>query len=260
MRRACDRKVGVMVRVLVSRSLLILSLVTAFTLILACPKQASAQSYSYRRAITIDHTKVANTDQSNFPVLVSGTYSYLATVANGGKVQNSNGYDIIFTSDAAGSTKLDHEIESYNASTGAVNFWVRIPTLSHTADTIIYVQYGNSAVSTSQENKAGVWQAGYQSVYHFGSTVGADSGSAGYGLSQTGTVTAVTGKISGGVSFNGSAGNYLSHSSVSAFPSGTSAVTLEAWIKSSGFPNGEVVAYGSNANNGARIGFGANGR
>ena len=161
---------------------------------------AAGQSYTYRRAITIDHTKVPNTDQNSFPVLVSGTYSYLASIANGGKVQSSSGYDIIFTSDASGNTKLDHEIESYNATTGAVNFWVRIPTVSHTADTIIYMQYGNSSITTSQENKSGVWQVGYQSVYHFGSTLGADSGSAGYGLSQTGTVGSVTGKISGGVS------------------------------------------------------------
>src|SRR5947209_8066968 len=33
--------------------------------------------YTYRRSITIDHTRVPNTDQSNFPVLISGTYSYL---------------------------------------------------------------------------------------------------------------------------------------------------------------------------------------
>ena len=55
--------------------------------------------YSYRRTITIDHTKVPSTDQSNFPVLFSGTYSYLATTSNGGNVTSANGYDIIFTSD-----------------------------------------------------------------------------------------------------------------------------------------------------------------
>src|SRR6202023_984049 len=76
-----------------------------------------SQVYSNRRAITLDHTKVPNTDQSNFPVLISGTYSYLATVANGGKAQNVNGYDIIFTDDAPGSTRLDHEIESYDPVT-----------------------------------------------------------------------------------------------------------------------------------------------
>ena len=41
-----------------------------------------------RRPITIDHTKVPNTDQANFAVLISGTHSYLATTANGGNVMN----------------------------------------------------------------------------------------------------------------------------------------------------------------------------
>ena len=40
----------------------------------------------YQRMIVIDHTKVPNTDQGDFPVLISGTYSYLATAGNGGKV------------------------------------------------------------------------------------------------------------------------------------------------------------------------------
>ncbi len=76
--------------------------------------------YSAYRAVTIDHTKVPNTDQINFPVLISGTFPYLATVANGGNIQNANGYDIVFTSDADGTTKLDYEVESYNPVTGAL--------------------------------------------------------------------------------------------------------------------------------------------
>jgi len=93
--------------------------------------------YTYRRNLSIDHTKVPNTDQSNFPMLVSGTYSYLKTTANGGSVQNANGYDVIFTSDSSCATKLNHETETYNASTGAVNYWVKAPTVSHTSDTTL---------------------------------------------------------------------------------------------------------------------------
>src|SRR6266404_4967302 len=87
--------------------------------------------YGYSRAITIDHRRVANSDQANFPVLISATLPYLATVANGGHVQSTSGYDIIFTSDTAGLVRLDHEIESYDSVGGTAAFWVRIPTLSH---------------------------------------------------------------------------------------------------------------------------------
>src|SRR5258708_27185798 len=85
-------------------------------LILAMPTTAQTWSngYGYRRPITIDHTKVPNTDQSNFPLLISGTCSYLATISNGGNVTSNNGYDIIFTSDAAGTAVLPYERESYN--------------------------------------------------------------------------------------------------------------------------------------------------
>src|SRR5947199_1261731 len=90
----------------------------------------TAPPYSYERTITIDHTKVPNTDQTDFPMLISGTYSYLATVANGGKVQNTTGYDIIFASEPSGNVRLDHEIESYDPTTGTISFWIRIPALS----------------------------------------------------------------------------------------------------------------------------------
>src|SRR5258708_19902189 len=84
---------------------------------------ASAQAtYNYRRPVVIDHNKVPRTDQANFPVLISGTYSYLATVANGGKVQNTNGWDIVFTSDAAGTNNLGHQLINYHPHTSTLNF------------------------------------------------------------------------------------------------------------------------------------------
>ena len=52
----------------------------------------------------------------------------------------SDGTDILFTA-ADGLTKLNHEIETYNAATGQLSAWVQIPTLSAPADTVIYVYY-----------------------------------------------------------------------------------------------------------------------
>jgi RHS repeat-associated protein len=241
-------------------------LISAFIFLcsLAGITPASAQSwsngYAHRREITIDHIKIPNTDQTDFPVLISGTYSYLATTGNGGNVTSSNGYDIIFTSDAAGTNQLDHEIDSYGPAAGMVNFWVRIPTLSHTVDTVIYIFYGNPSVTSSQENKPGVWKNNYLSVYHLGNgtTVETtDSGSAGYDLS--GSATAVTGKIGGGASFNGNAGTYLNHESVNAYPSGSSAVTLEAWVQVASTSSSDIFGYGANSANGSRIALGDSG-
>src|SRR6266849_5858489 len=191
--------------------------------------QSWSNGYLYRRTITIDHTKVPNTDQMNFPALISGTYSYLATTGNGGNVTNANGYDIIFTSDANGSNPLAFERESYNASTGAVNFWVKVPTVSHSSDTVIYMFYGNSSVTTDQSNKMAVWDSNYKGVWHLpdGSTLsGTDSTSSGYTLANQNSTAATTGQIDGAASFNGS-NNYLLNSSLSI--SAGSSITVSFW-------------------------------
>ncbi len=121
-------------------------------------------SFSYQRSITIAHGQVPNTDQTNFPVLMKGVYPYLATTSYGGHVQNANGYDIIFTSDSAGSNLLKWEMESYDPASGTVAIWVQVPTVSHTADTVFYMSYGSASVSTFQGNKNGTWSANYAAV------------------------------------------------------------------------------------------------
>src|SRR5260370_7193043 len=110
---------------------------------------ASSNGYAYRRTITIGHGNVPNTDQTNFPFLFNSTDPLLKTVANSGHVSNSNGYDIIFTSDAAGTQKLDHEIEYYAPATRQLVAWIRIPPLSHLNDTAIYLFYRNSPTTTT---------------------------------------------------------------------------------------------------------------
>lgn len=105
--------------------------------------------YSYRREVDFVDAEVIGGPHTNYPVLISSTLLDLRTrVPNGGKVENADGYDIIFTSDQAGSTQLAHEIESYNAVSGKIVFWVRIESLA--ATTKIYMFYGNSSIGTFQ--------------------------------------------------------------------------------------------------------------
>lgn len=187
--------------------------------------------YTYRRSVTIDHTKVPNTDRNNFPVLISGSYSYLKTVANGGNVQNANGYDIIFASNSGCTSKLDHEVETYNSTTGAVNYWVKVPTVSHTSDTTIYLCYGSPNITTDQSNKTAVWDANFKGVWHLPngiSLTAVDSTSNGVNGTITSTAAA-GGQIDGCGNFDGTSSK-IDMGNASALD-GMTALTISAWIK-----------------------------
>src|SRR2546425_5337124 len=190
--------------------------------------EPQGNGYTYRRTITIDHTKVPNTDLNNFPVLISGTYSYLATPGNGGNVQNANGYDVIFTSDSGCATKLSHEVETYNAATGVVNYWVKVPTLSHTTDTVFYMCYSNSGITTDQSNTTAVWDANYKGVYHLanGTTLSAADSSSNANNGTISNATATLGQMDGAASFNGSNAQI-----VVGLVSLSTPMTVSLWLK-----------------------------
>lgn len=193
--------------------------------------QASQQqNLQYSRTVTVDHTKVRNSDQANFPVLVSGTYPYLATQANGGHVQNPNGYDIIFTSDSAGQQLLNWQMESYNAASGAIAFWVQVPTVSHTTDTLFYMFYGNAAISTFQGNASGTWDSNFNSVYHLanGSTLSVKDSTSNANNGTNVNATFTPGQIDGGANLSGSS-QYITMGNVLDIGAGDT--TLSAWIK-----------------------------
>ena len=173
-------------------------------------------AYGYKASITIDNTKVSGAgDLTDFPVCITGTYDGtggepdLRVTGSGGKVTSTNGYDIIFTSDSGGTTQLDHEIETYVSTTGAICFWVRVPTLDGDADTTIYMWYGDAGVTTSQEDVAGVWDADYVGVYHLKETPDhtedevKDSSGTNHGTGG-GTLTSVAGAFGGkAINFGG---------------------------------------------------------
>ena len=196
------------------------------------------------KTITIDHTKVGATDLANFPMLISGTFAYMKTAANGGAIQHTVAQplyslavpaDLKFaTSSRCESELLKWEFESYDATTGAVNVWVQIPVLSHTADSVIYMCYGDATVTTWQGGaKGSAWDSNYVAVYHFpdgstlslkDSTTNANDGTGG------GTPGATSGQIDGGIGgFNGSTAIYVDYAHPTSV-NGLTKLTYEAWI------------------------------
>ena len=101
-----------------------------------------------RRPIIVS-AALADADIVNFPLLVELTDVDLG--ANSG----IDGDDLVFTA-ADGVTRLDHDIESWNGGTGALTAWVRLPLLSSSADTEIFLYTGNP-LAQDQTDPIGVW-------------------------------------------------------------------------------------------------------
>ncbi len=153
-------------------------------------------AWKYRRTITIDHTKVGG-ELTDFPVLIE-----IIDISLAGKAQ-SDGDDFVFT-DANG-VKLSHEIELYDSATGHLIAWVKVPHLSSTIDTILYLYYGNPNCG-NQQNPQGVWDANYKLVMHLDEETGIHYDSTingNHGTPYGSLVQGVTGYIGSCVEFNG---------------------------------------------------------
>jgi Concanavalin A-like lectin/glucanases superfamily/Domain of unknown function (DUF2341) len=158
--------------------------------------------FLYYHSITIDHTQVGSSDSTDFPLLVSFTDASLKTVGNGGHVQSSSGFDIVPYPDLTLTTKMDFEIEHWDGTTGQIIAWIRVPTVSHSSSTVIYLAYDSTTVTTDQSNKTGVWGTHAKSILHFGngsSLSFADSSQANETWGGVNTPAAATGQIYGGM-------------------------------------------------------------
>lgn len=196
-------------------------------------KFSTAANTGFYRSLTLDQPA---SDLTGFPVLFSGTYSYLATVANGGKVQNANGYDIAFYSDSGLTTLLPFERVYWNATTGNCEFWINVPTLTSAAALVIYIAYGSTSIITDQQNVVNTWNTNYSSVWHFpdGTTLGLnDSTGNGVTLTNNNVATAGTGQIDGAVNLVRASSQSLS---TTALPDFTTRFTFEGWINTNSTP------------------------
>ena len=187
--------------------------------------------WSYRKKITIDHTKVSG-NLSNFPVLVSVSDPDL--VAGGaGKVINADGRELLFAA-YDGVAKLAHEIEVFNSSAGSLTAWVKIPSFSATSDTVIYLYFGSSAAN--QQNPNGVWDSNYRGVWHLpnGTSLSATDSTANVNNGNATQASAAAGKVDGSASFNGSS-NRIDAGNGSTLGI-TGPITMSAWVKATAFP------------------------
>lgn len=121
--------------------------------------------YLYKRSITIQSSRVAGGPHTDFPVLVSLTNNDLRVVGSGGHVQNSDGHDIGFFADENLTSALYWDLDEYDPTTGRLLVHVRVPSISSSANVIIYMAYGDASISTYQSSRPDTWY-NYRHVLH----------------------------------------------------------------------------------------------
>ena len=155
-----------------------------------------------------------------------------------GHVESEYGYDIIFR-ESDGRTGLYHEIEEYDETNGTLVAWVRVDSLSKSADTTIYMYYGNACIMSPTEDPDNVWDDYFKGVWHLEEDV-TDEGTSGNHDDSTlngndgaqhGNVEG-TGKISYGQQFDGN--DYVDMGNVLDYGK-DDPMTYSAWIKTSGY-------------------------
>lgn len=198
----------------------------------------------YYKEITIDNTKIDST-LAYFPVLISlSSDDSLASYAQ------NDGDDIAFIASDE-STQLDHEIEYFNGTTGQLQAWVEVPSISSSSDTTIYMYYGNPSAG-NQENVTGTWDSNHKLVHHLKdattSTNEDSTSNNNDGTKRTANepIETSSGKIAQAQSFDGSNDYVKITNNVAPSPS---SLTISAWIqKESGGHTYECALHKGSAN------------
>ena len=203
--------------------------------------------WNRRGPLVIQNGQVSGSgSHTDFPVLLTeDTLPSEIFDADGSFPAQNGGGDLRFTSDAAGTTQIPVEVVSFvtdnDPANGTAEIWVKVASVSTSADTTIYVWY-NTAGTESQPavtdtyGRNAVW-SDYRAVFHLDED---PSGSAPQLLDSTGNgyngTVAGTGwtsgdevpaKIGNGIDFETASGQYATMSG--AMVGTPTALTAQIW-------------------------------
>ncbi len=176
------------------------------------------ETWGRKHAITINASQVQGSgSHTNFPVLITLDHLNSDVVDGGANSALNGGGDIRFSSDAAGNSQLAIEVVEFVASSNVNNrrcqIWVKVPNLSTSSNTTIYIWYNKSGetppAASSTYGSQAVW-SDYQAVWHMETNPSSniiDATGNGYNLASTGGMGAgnvVSGAIGNAIQFDGS--------------------------------------------------------
>jgi hypothetical protein len=187
-----------------------------------------ANGYEYVASVTLPAWSGGSGNTPNFllPFNVAGITS-LKTVANGGRVRSSSGWDIRFETTTG--TKLPHKLVHYDGSTGTVVALVNMARNFVAGETIrIYV--GNASLTASEEDPVGARAGGWLAWYCGSAT---DLTGQGRNFTETGSPPSTFLMNWPGKALNGSS-QYFGSSGTASWLNGLSALTAVSFQALSG--------------------------
>ncbi|HUS28187.1 MAG TPA: LamG domain-containing protein [Kofleriaceae bacterium] len=138
--------------------------------------------FLYRKPIAITPPSLTAA-LTSFPVAILTTAD-----AQLGDNARTDGRDITFTA-ADGTTLLDHELVTFDGASGALEAWVRIPTLPN-GTTTIFMYYG---AGMQPLTAIATWPSQFKGIWHLDAGIGAaDSTPNGHGAFSSAPLTTPT--------------------------------------------------------------------
>ncbi len=199
-------------------------------------------TWKCRMKITLNHSNVAS-DLTDFPILLNISSS---SGVNGADVTNifnevgSKEKKIAVTM-GDGVTQCYVEIERWDSINKNAWLWSKIPSISSTEDTVLYIYYdGSQQDNTAYVGNPGsmvaqnVWDNNFKALLHLSEISGThtDSTSNGNsGLPQGVVSEGVSGEVGGADDFDGTSGYINYGNSITLNFEANSSFTYEGWVK-----------------------------
>ncbi len=203
----------------------------------------------------VDSTKVNSADQVNMTIPIVVTNAELKSIANGGLCR-ADGFDIALFADTACLVMFKFQKIFYDPVAGTFKAWVKVPRLfSGSNIAIVCIGFGNSAITTDQQDKLNAWDANTATshpAFGDGTTIDLTDHTGNFNLTNVGAVRAA-GLIGDALSTNG-ASTYAEKTGgapVTNYP-----FTIEGLIKPAAAVASTQTVFGLNASAGAPLGQG----
>jgi hypothetical protein len=217
-------------------------------------------NYVFTMPLTLNSVSMGLTASlSNFPYLVSISDPSLISSTCNSAVQFPSGpsYDFAFYDPVAGA-EAPYQVVKYDPVAGTLLAWVKIGTLSNSANASLSFLYGSSTANTAN-TPANVWDANYVAVYNFdeaalSAAAGAIADANGsHPATETGMVTGdlTTGKIGNAYKF--STGKKITSIATDATTIGS--YTLSAWVNMSSSSSDQKIVTNQSDASGSKNGY-----